>query len=368
QTTSNVNTATANTILGNANETGPLGSVKYNITGYQTVNGQKVPQYEKVTSLSPGQQKLYDQQTQLGSQMNGIAGRQLNTLDRTLSTPISTDGLPAAVNSINAPKLGMLNGQLQTSFADAGDIQRSVGANDFSQDRLRVEDAINSRLEPQLQRDRSALESQLANQGIAPGSEAWREAIALNDRSRNDARMQTVLAGGQEQSRMFGMDLSQGQFANSAQQQQYNQNMGRAGFYNDATMSGLGFDNAAATGQFALDQQAAQFSNTSRERALQEEMMLRNQPINEIGALMGGGQVTLPQFAQYQGGNIAGTDVAGITQQSYQNQMQQYQQRLQQQNAMMGGLAGLGGSLLAAPMTGGGSVGGAMMGGLGFGR
>jgi hypothetical protein len=42
------------------------------------------------------------------------------------------------------------------------------------------------------------------------------------------------------------------------------------------------------------------------------------------------------------GGNVAGTDVAGITQNGFANQMAGYQQKMQQQNAMMGGLFGLG--------------------------
>lgn len=275
QTTSNVNTAVANTALNNANEVNPYGSVNYSISGYQDVGGQKVPQYTKTTTLDPAQQRLLDQQNQLGEQMNGIAGRQLGTLDATLSKPLNMEGLP------EAPTV----------------------------DRARYEEAMYARLEPQMQRDRAAMETQLANQGIMPGSEAYREAIALADRSRNDARSQTVLNAGTYADQEYGM------------------------------------------------------ATDARSRALSERLQMRNQPINEISTLMNGGQVTMPQFQQYQGGNVAGTDIAGITQQAYANQMAAYQQKAASKNAMMGGIAGIAGTVLGGPI--GGAAAGAMFGGLG---
>ena len=278
QTSSNINTGVSNSYLGNANERGPLGNVDYKVTGYNNVGGQKVPTFTKTTTLSPEQQQLYNQQTALGSQMNGIAGRQLTNLDSSLSQPLNMDGLPEAPTG----------------------------------DRGHYEEALFNRLNPQLERDRAAMQTQLANQGIMPGSEAYREAIALSDRGINDARSQAVLQGGD----YAGQEISQGQ--------------------------------------------------SVRNKALEERLLARNQPINEISTLMNGGEVTMPQFQQYQGGNVAGTDIAGITQQGYANQMSQYQQKLQSRNAMMGGIASMAGSLAMAPVTGGGSLfGNAMMGGLG---
>jgi len=275
QTASNVDTAVANSVIGNANEIGPLGSVSYSQTGTTRVGNQDVPQYTRTTTLSPEQQRLYDQQTQLGYQMNDLAGRQLTRLDDTLSSPLSFDGLPEAPTA----------------------------------DRAKYEEAMYARLQPQIERDRAALETKLANQGIMPGSEAYREAIALNDRATNDLRSQTVLNAG-----------------NYAQQEY-----------------GMGTD--------------------ARSRALQEQLTLRNQPINEISALMSGGQVTMPQFQAYQGGNVAGTDIAGLTQQGYNNQMAAYQQKMNAQNSMLGGIAGMTGTILGGPI--GGALGKQMFGGLG---
>lgn len=71
--------------------------------------------------------------------------------------------------------------------------------------------------------------------------------------------------------------------------------------------------------------------------ALQSQMALRNQPLNELTGLLGASQVQTPQFGQ-----TPFTDVAGITQQGYANQMGQYNAGQQQ----LGGLFSAGASLI----------------------
>lgn len=82
--------------------------------------------------------------------------------------------------------------------------------------------------------------------------------------------------------------------------------------------------------------------------ATQKALQARNQPINEFNSIRTGTQVNLPTFAQTPGVNMANTDVAGITQAGYQNQMAAYNAQQAQDNAFMGGLFGLGGTLGAA--------------------
>ena len=65
----------------------------------------------------------------------------------------------------------------------------------------------------------------------------------------------------------------------------------------------------------------------------------RNQPINEISALIGGGQVQQPQFQSTPAPGVNGTDIAGLITNNYNQKQQQY-------NAGMGGLAGLGAAAL----------------------
>jgi hypothetical protein len=75
---------------------------------------------------------------------------------------------------------------------------------------------------------------------------------------------------------------------------------------------------------------------------------LRNQPINEITALMSGSQVATPQFGIAQSAMIPTTDFAGIQQQGFQNQQANYQQQNANYQAMLGGLFGLGSAGITA--------------------
>lgn len=82
-----------------------------------------------------------------------------------------------------------------------------------------------------------------------------------------------------------------------------------------------------------------------RAQAVQEALTERNQPINEITALMSGSQVSQPNFVTTPQTQVAGTDYAGLVQANYAAQMQGYQNKVNSQNAMMGGLFGLAGTL-----------------------
>lgn len=80
--------------------------------------------------------------------------------------------------------------------------------------------------------------------------------------------------------------------------------------------------------------------------ALQSALALRNQPLQEIIGLSTGSQIQQPQFGATPQTGLAGTDVAGITQQGYANQLNAYNQQQQQNNNMLGGLFGVGANLL----------------------
>jgi hypothetical protein len=83
---------------------------------------------------------------------------------------------------------------------------------------------------------------------------------------------------------------------------------------------------------------------TGRGQANQELLTERNQPINEISALMSGSQVSQPNFTNTPQAQVAGVDYAGMVRDNYNAANQQYQAKLQQQNALMGGLFGLAGT------------------------
>ena len=167
--------------------------------------------------------------------------------------------------------------------------------------------AIQDRAAPSMERDRAALEQRLANQGVAYGTDAWKGAMDDYNRSVNDFRL--------------GADTQAG--------------------------------NAAAQ-QFGLEGQ-------TRDRAIQERANLRTQPINEVAALLGTGSgVQNPSFVPTNNYQIAPTDVSGNYWNAYQGQVAQQQAAQRSNNAAMGGLFGLAGTLGGAALGGpmGAQVGG----------
>jgi len=106
-----------------------------------------------------------------------------------------------------------------------------------------------------------------------------------------------------------------------------------------------GFNNQATQQQFNQGLQAANYQNELRERELQQTLTERNQPLNEIGALLSGSQVSRPEQFQGPQSNIATTDYAGLVQQNFQNQNQLYNQQLQQWNGALGQVFGAGSAI-----------------------
>lgn len=289
QTSSGIGTAVANTWLGNMNETNPYGSTTTTQTGSQSYTdpytGQtyNIPTFSRNTTLSPAQQNMLNVQN--AAQMNMLDSANALTARNkdTLGNPISLAGAP----NPTVPTL-------KTSYET-----------DFSADRQKVEDALFARLNPQLERDRTALESSLANKGVKLGSAAYDRAMQNFGQTTNDARTAAILAGGQEQSRL-------------------------AGLTRDAAM----FGNDALTSQYGL-------TAGERNRQMQEQIGLRNQGINEASALMSGGQVSMPSFMGGATGQIPTTDVAGLIGQYDDQRMDAYKQKQSNWGGILSGVANI---------------------------
>ncbi|WKA31610.1 tail fiber domain-containing protein [Bradyrhizobium roseum] len=93
-----------------------------------------------------------------------------------------------------------------------------------------------------------------------------------------------------------------------------------------------------------------QLALTGRSQGVSEALAERNQPINEISALLSGSQVSQPNFAATPQTNVAGVDYTGLVNNNYNAANQQYNAQVGQQNAMMGGMFGLAGTLGSAGM------------------
>ena len=64
----------------------------------------QVPRFTQTTTLAPDQQKLYDQQTQLGTSLNNLALSQTQRLADHLGKPIDFSGLPNISNDFGAER------------------------------------------------------------------------------------------------------------------------------------------------------------------------------------------------------------------------------------------------------------------------
>jgi hypothetical protein len=296
QTGSNVSTAIANAYMGNVNQVTPQGSLTfdqtdtYSFTDPYTGLSYNVPRFTATQTLSPEQQAVNQQQNRADLALSTLGANQSEFLRDYMQKPLQLSDLGPRPD---AP-------QLRTSYDT-----------EFTADRQRTEDALFSRLNPQLERDRASLETQLSNQGVKLGSSAYDRAMQNFGQQSNDARTAAVLASGQEQSRLAGLAQQSANFFNSANVDQYNAAM------------------------------------AARSQGLQEQFSLRNQPINEITALMSGSQVSQPNFVNAQMPRIPTTDNAGIIQNYDQAQMQRWQaveqqrqQRAAQQGSILGGLMG----------------------------
>lgn len=87
---------------------------------------------------------------------------------------------------------------------------------------------------------------------------------------------------------------------------------------------------------------------SGRSQAEQEALTQRNQPLNEISALLGGSQVSQPNYTTTPSPGVAPTDVIGAYNNAYQGELAGYNAQTSNRNAMMGGLFGL----AAAPLGG----------------
>ncbi len=104
---------------------------------------------------------------------------------------------------------------------------------------------------------------------------------------------------------------------------------------------------SAMRGQYESQNDAYnQLLLSGRGQASQELLTEDNQRINQISALLNGGQVSQPNFMGANMPTIPTTDTAGIINQDYQNRLGRAQQRNASTQSMLGGLFGLGANLI----------------------
>jgi len=161
QTGTNVSTTLANNIMGMVDQNTPYGSLSYEQNGDYTwtdpYTGETytVPTYEASTALSEEQQQLLDTNT----------GTQQNLADTAQE------------------RSGFLRDYLSQGPIDPAALSDQLY------------DMGRQRIDPRFEQMRGAAAARMANQGIAPGSEAYNREMDLLGQTENDAYTQLMLQG-----------------------------------------------------------------------------------------------------------------------------------------------------------------------------
>jgi hypothetical protein len=112
-----------------------------------------------------------------------------------------------------------------------------------------------------------------------------------------------------------------------------------------------------AIGSKAYDTASRQFSEgqndaynqlllQGHQQGVSDILAQRNQPINEITALLSGSQISNPTSAPTNMPTIPTVDYAGLVNENYNQRLGIYNQQQQQRQGILGGLFGLGGKLI----------------------
>ena len=358
QGAANIDAARATAKLGNPNIYGPLGSQTISYEG-------DIPTIRQ--SLTPDAQATLNAQQQVERSLAELGLQGVGQAKTILGTPFDPN-LPGIQTN-----LGTVSPANQTAYT-AGTAQGSVNAPTFQQDidtsgiaampvnaGMTGQQAIMSRLQPQLTQNENATRQRLANQGLVTGGEAYENEMRTMGQNRNDLELQAAAQGINLDALMnqqgFEQAAAQGQFGNEAQTSQFNAALQNAGLTNSALqqnfgnqLSGQSAQNAAIAQNYNQQLGQAQFGNTAQDQSLAQQLAIRNQPLNQITGLMSGSQIQMPQFQGYQGANIAAAPVYQGVQDTFSGQMDQYGIRQAAKNATTQGLMSLGGSLGGAGM------------------
>lgn len=154
-----------------ANQLNALNLVKPQLSKYADPNAATITQ-----TLSPEQQKIYDQQ--VGNQQ-GLGS-------------LATQGIGAAQ--------GIIGSKLDYSGAP-----KAPG--DYSSLRNQVYDAMMARPNQDIAINRDNTNSNLVAAGIRPGSKAYDNAMNLVNRQQTDAQQQAIINAGNQTQQAYGMDM-----------------------------------------------------------------------------------------------------------------------------------------------------------------
>ena len=150
----NLEATRAATAANRINQFTPYGSLTYS---HNPTDGNPDGGWSQTVNLNDTGQKLLDYQNNAALGLGEQTGQALSRVGDSLSQPFD--------------------------FGSVGDVQNAA------------EGAITSRLDPMWDRKQQQTETQLVNQGLRPGTEAYDNAMKDFNFGRNDAYQQAILAG-----------------------------------------------------------------------------------------------------------------------------------------------------------------------------
>ena len=330
--------------LNNPNQVNPFGTqtTTYDATGTPTVTQALTPDSQSaLTAQQETQKRLAESGAAAAKRYQDMISQPFNPNLAGIQTSFDQGG-----NIMSDPNFDRRQARTNLDLSNVAKMPVNAG--------MTGQQAIMSRLDPQLQRMDEQARQRLANQGLTYGGEAYNRAMGDVNQGRNDLLSQAALQG-------INLDMS-------ANQQGYNQALSSGGFYNqgigqnkESALARQQAMNQSQQQKFNQDLARAQFGNTAQDQSLNQQLQLRQQPLNEVMGLMGGSQIQLPQFQGYQAATKSPQEILLAQQMQDKALMDRYGIESANANARNSATAGLIGSvagLAAAPMTGGTSLAG----------
>jgi hypothetical protein len=181
------------------NQINPWGNVTWDATtGKDPATGQQINLWTQETSLNPmldktleGQMGLMEGRSQLGAgMMKTIAGQMGTPMDFSKygdMQMLNTQNIPGLWSNMqwDLPQYQTGNNLMQVDYSGAPSVDNPQFTNQRAEQS--IYDRGMSRLGPQQQGEKQALEIKLRNQGLTPGDEGYRAAMTQLDQKHTDA-------------------------------------------------------------------------------------------------------------------------------------------------------------------------------------
>lgn len=349
----NTNTAISQQLLNQTDQVTPYGNITYTQNGTQSYTGADgktytVPKFTQTTTLNPQQQSTLDQAQQSATNIASTANSLSSSGLSQLSHPIDTSGAPALQTSLGSGYSSSLGSNYSTDLGSnyqtrLGDGYQTSFGGDVSQAYNDAKNAVMNQLTPTLDRNSEATRAQELASGVRAGSAAY----SANEQTIGDnytrAANQATETAQSVQNQLFNQQQSQAQFTNDALTNQMTANnsavTNQFNAQNNAALNGQQFSNSALLN-------SANFNNSANSQYLQNYYTQRDQPLNELSALLSGSQVTNANAstASAPQTSVAGVDYTGLVN-------NQYNAELQNSNSALSGITGILGALGGGAIT-----------------